>query len=705
MTTQFKDDTLLTDTKLIGDTLSGDKSAFGELVLRYEKKVFRLVYRIVNNSFDASDIVQETFIKAYKGLAYLKNPDRFQSWLFQIAKNHCTDWLRKRHDDLISIEKELAFDCLILPPTPDEILIENELHEQVMKAIAKLPEHSRKAVRMFYIESRSYAEIQKELGVKKGTLARWLYEARLQLGKASQHFGFVFASLLRKAFYQSLSTQAMAGSTAISITKCLIFSILFHAIIFSQIDFRHTDFASSHGQTYHGTFIEASFMNEIPVETLALNTDQGKTPYMMASGNSHNEGFRKSEIKRIKNLPIEIPSINAKSPKTERLLPIPTKIYPEPQLLSNANYQYSGSYRSVINTIYPMDAPKTLDEVDLSTGPQIQFASIALADTEMPDEDVSKPTVNQTIESNEYELVQFLFEKPNAEFGAPSKMAVDKDGNIYVSDLVNARIMKLSPEGEILASWGENGYDDGQFKWPCGIAVDKFGCIYVADSGNYRIQKFDSDGNFLTKWGSKGYVFGTENYKDPSRFKRPLDVAVDDSGYVYVVDAGKHCVCKFSSDGDPICKWGEKGSRQGQFRTPTSIAIDKSGNIYVADGENHRIQKFNSNGSLIAKWGTMGTSEGKFRLYCDLAIDKVENILVVDNGNSRIQKFDTNGKFLTKWGEKVHGYDHYWHGKRDEEPDDGFVGPSDIAIAENGDIYILDGWRIKVFRQKPVNPK
>lgn len=175
-----------TDLKLVNATLSGDKSAFGKLVLRYQKKVYRLVYRIIDNSSDASDIVQETFIKAYQNLEQLKDRDKFSSWLFQIAKNGCFSWIRKYQKNLFAVEDEMDSNCLNLPPAPDEILIERELHEQVMKAISKLPEYNQKAVKMFYLEGKSYSEIQEELDVTKGTLGRWLHQARTELRKSLQ---------------------------------------------------------------------------------------------------------------------------------------------------------------------------------------------------------------------------------------------------------------------------------------------------------------------------------------------------------------------------------------------------------------------------------------------------------------------------------------------------------------------------------------
>jgi len=126
------------DVNLINATLSDDKSAFGILVSLYQKKVYRFVYRIISNSSDASDIVQDTFISAYQNLDQLKDKDKFSTWLFQIAKNLCVDWIRKRQSNLLAIEEELSNERLHLPPAPDEIMIEQETYRHIMMLIALL---------------------------------------------------------------------------------------------------------------------------------------------------------------------------------------------------------------------------------------------------------------------------------------------------------------------------------------------------------------------------------------------------------------------------------------------------------------------------------------------------------------------------------------------------------------------------------------
>src|SRR3990172_8952594 len=117
-----------------------------------------------------------------------------------------------------------------------------------------------------------------------------------------------------------------------------------------------------------------------------------------------------------------------------------------------------------------------------------------------------------------------------------SGVAVDGNGNIYVSLSTAHQVLKLGPTGDEILRIGTFGAADGEFNLPQGAAVDIGGSIYVADTGNDRIQKFDSSGKFLLKFGTNG-------------------------------------------------------SKKGEFDTPSGITLDSDGNIYVVDTRNKRIEK------------------------------------------------------------------------------------------------------------------
>ena len=167
-------------------------------------------------------------------------------------------------------------------------------------------------------------------------------------------------------------------------------------------------------------------------------------------------------------------------------------------------------------------------------------------------------------------------------------------GNVYVTTLYGVSV--FNSDGLLLKEWGSFGDGDGQFDGANDIAVDESGNVYVVDIGNLRVQKFNSNGDFLTEWGSFGDGDG--------EFIAPWTVAVDGSGRVYV-DDGRNLITRasqmrghniriqiFNSSGEFLTKWGSSGDGDGQFEAPAGIAVDASGNIYVADTENHRVQKF-----------------------------------------------------------------------------------------------------------------
>ena len=113
------------------------------------------------------------------------------------------------------------------------------------------------------------------------------------------------------------------------------------------------------------------------------------------------------------------------------------------------------------------------------------------------------------------------------------------------------------------------------FNHPEGVAIDNNGNIYVTDTGNNRVEKFNADGFLITTWGTEG----TGN----SQFKNPSGIAVDTSGNVYVSDTHNYRVQKFNANGEYLFQWGEVGSDNGQFARTRGIAVDSSGNVYVTD--------------------------------------------------------------------------------------------------------------------------
>ena len=173
-------------------------------------------------------------------------------------------------------------------------------------------------------------------------------------------------------------------------------------------------------------------------------------------------------------------------------------------------------------------------------------------------------------------------------FNRVTDVAVAPDGSFFVSDgYRNSRVLKFSPTGEFLLQWGTKGNGPGQFELPHGIALDASGRVYVADRQNDRVQIFDGNGHYITEW--KGKDIG-----------RPYDLRFAADGTAVIADGGEQpdkppdrsCVVVVRPDGTVVERFGRWGNYDGQFEMAHAIAVAHDGSVYVADITGKRVQKF-----------------------------------------------------------------------------------------------------------------
>ena len=171
---------------LIHRAQDGDEGAFAALMRSYHAFVCTIVIGIVNNPHDAEEVVQDTFLSAYRGLAQLEDSAKFKSWLAEIARNRARNWLRKQRGDTVSID-EVGEHLLQTEDSPDERLAQQEQRELIRRIMETLPQKDREIARAFYLEGASYNELTSTHGLSDKAISFRLSRARRQLSKRLQY--------------------------------------------------------------------------------------------------------------------------------------------------------------------------------------------------------------------------------------------------------------------------------------------------------------------------------------------------------------------------------------------------------------------------------------------------------------------------------------------------------------------------------------
>jgi sugar lactone lactonase YvrE len=213
-----------------------------------------------------------------------------------------------------------------------------------------------------------------------------------------------------------------------------------------------------------------------------------------------------------------------------------------------------------------------------------------------------------------------------ARLGAPAGIALDAGGNIYVSDILNHNIRKVTPSGTVTTVAGstsgheDDTVDDGistaRFKNPWGIAVDSSGNLYVADTGNNVIRKVTPAGLVTTLAGTTGVAGSIDGTGSQARFSSPTSLVVGADGNLYVLDRGSHTVRKVTPAGEVTTLAGHAGEsgridgtgEAARFNGPNGLSVDGAGNLYVADTGNSLIRKITMAGVVSTIAGNAGST-------------------------------------------------------------------------------------------------
>ena len=170
-----------TDEELVARSMAGDVDSFNQLVLRWERPIYALAYRVIGREEDARDVAQETFLRAFRALSGFKGQAKFSSWLYRITLNLCRDWIRKEKRTPVSQAPE-GVDIIELAgeATPHETIEQlvgrKELGRAVSRAMAMLPEEQRTAIILKEYHGLTFQEIADMLDCPLSTVKTRLYQ-------------------------------------------------------------------------------------------------------------------------------------------------------------------------------------------------------------------------------------------------------------------------------------------------------------------------------------------------------------------------------------------------------------------------------------------------------------------------------------------------------------------------------------------------
>jgi len=199
----------LTDEELVARAKAGDLDSFNQLVSRWERPIYALAYRTLGREEDARDVVQEAFLRAYRGLKGFKGEAKFSSWLYRITLNLCRDWSRReRRAPIVQVPEgtdpvELADERVQTTESVEDLVARREMSAAVAKAMAELPEEQRTAILLKEYHGLTFQEIASMLDCPLSTVKTRLYQGLSVLRRRLERRQAEEASL-RRARYESL---------------------------------------------------------------------------------------------------------------------------------------------------------------------------------------------------------------------------------------------------------------------------------------------------------------------------------------------------------------------------------------------------------------------------------------------------------------------------------------------------------------------
>lgn len=263
--------------------------------------------------------------------------------------------------------------------------------------------------------------------------------------------------------------------------------------------------------------------------------------------------------------------------------------------------------------------------------------------------------------------------------GAPAAVAFDPKGHLFVLTRGAQAFWEYDENGAFVRTFGD------RFARAHGLRIDREGNLWATDVGAHTVMKVSPAGDVLLTIGTKGQAGAWDEAGGSRLLNQPNDVAVAANGDVFVAQGhtpgpnGDPRVLKFDKTGKFITQWGGHGSEPGKFAVAHSIAIDHDGHLWVADRENQRIQVFTTDGTFVREMKYSG-------LPCAFEIGR-DFVYMVNGFAAQVLRLDLNGKVLAATGSQGKGVNQYGEAHF-------------IAVSPKGELYVADS--VNAYLQKYV---
>jgi trimeric autotransporter adhesin len=318
-----------------------------------------------------------------------------------------------------------------------------------------------------------------------------------------------------------------------------------------------------------------------------------------------------------------------------------------------------------------------------------------------------------------------------AKEGGPEFLAVDGAGDLYVTDCWAARVFVIHPPDplRVVVGSGPDGFGAGyagdggqaaraQVLCPSGIAVDGDGDLFLTDHGNNRIRKVTPDGVISTIAGSgpagidRGAYTGDGGPATKARLQEPASLTLGPNGEIYVADRDNNVVRRIDADGviTTVAGSGSVGfsgdggaAAKAELDGPLAVAVDGDGNLYVADSNNNRVRKVDTEGTIttVAGTGDVGASgdgapatRAAVEAPDFLVFDREGNLYVSEPDDNLVRRIDPSGTITTVAGTGVPGFS----GDGGPAVKAKLTTPTGLAFDGDGSLYVADTGNLRVRR-------